>query len=100
MNDDRAQHNTTAADHDLLIKLDTKFDIMSDKFDALSSNLVSRVETFEREGVATKAVAIETSRNLEDAFNHWAGRWNLEERVDGIDEIDPIVLEELREMTS
>ena len=38
--------------------------------------------------------------DLEDAFNQWAGRWNLEERVDGIDEIDPIVLEELREMTS
>ena len=38
--------------------------------------------------------------DLEDAFNQWAGRWNLEERVDGINEIDPIVLEELREMTS
>jgi uncharacterized Ntn-hydrolase superfamily protein len=37
---------------------------------------------------------------LEDAFNRWAGNWNLEERVDGIDEIDPVVLAELREMTS
>ena len=37
---------------------------------------------------------------LEDALNRWAGNWNLEERVDGIDEIDPIVLAELREMTS
>jgi uncharacterized Ntn-hydrolase superfamily protein len=37
--------------------------------------------------------------DLEDAFNHWAGNVNLEERVDGIEEIDPVVLEELRELT-
>ena len=33
---------------------------------------------------------------LEDAFNRWAGNVNLEERVDGIAQIDPIVLQELR----
>jgi uncharacterized Ntn-hydrolase superfamily protein len=33
---------------------------------------------------------------LEDAFNRWAGNENLEERVDGVEAIDPIVLEELR----
>ena len=37
--------------------------------------------------------------DLEDAFNRWAGNVNLEERVDGIEEIDPVVLEELRELT-
>jgi uncharacterized Ntn-hydrolase superfamily protein len=36
---------------------------------------------------------------LEDAFNRWAGNVNLEERVDGIAQIDPIVLEELRELS-
>jgi uncharacterized Ntn-hydrolase superfamily protein len=36
---------------------------------------------------------------LEDAFNLWAGNVNLEERVDGIEEIDPVVLEELRELS-
>ncbi len=36
---------------------------------------------------------------LEDAFNRWAGNVNLEERVDGVDEIDPVVLEELRELS-
>ena len=36
---------------------------------------------------------------LEDAFNHWAGNVNLEERVDGIAEVDPIVLQELRELS-
>jgi uncharacterized Ntn-hydrolase superfamily protein len=36
---------------------------------------------------------------LEDAFNKWAGNVNLEERVDGVAEIDPIVLEELRELS-
>jgi uncharacterized Ntn-hydrolase superfamily protein len=37
---------------------------------------------------------------LSVAFDRWAANWNLEERVDGIDQIDPVVLEELREMTS
>jgi uncharacterized Ntn-hydrolase superfamily protein len=36
---------------------------------------------------------------LEDAFNRWAGNVNLEERVDGVAEIDPVVLEELRELS-
>jgi uncharacterized Ntn-hydrolase superfamily protein len=33
---------------------------------------------------------------LTDALRAWAGRENLEERLDGIDRIDPVVLEELR----
>jgi uncharacterized Ntn-hydrolase superfamily protein len=33
---------------------------------------------------------------LETAFPRWAGAENLEERVDGIEWIDPVVLEELR----
>jgi len=36
---------------------------------------------------------------LEDALNKWAGNANLEERVDGVAEIDPVVLEELRELS-
>ncbi|TML10473.1 MAG: DUF1028 domain-containing protein [Actinobacteria bacterium] len=36
---------------------------------------------------------------LEEAFNRWAGNVNLEERVDGVSEIDPVVLEELRELS-
>jgi len=36
---------------------------------------------------------------LEEAFNRWAGNVNLEERVDGVAEIDPVVLEELRELS-
>jgi uncharacterized Ntn-hydrolase superfamily protein len=34
--------------------------------------------------------------DLESAFSSWAGRENLEERVDGVRRIDPVVLEELR----
>jgi uncharacterized Ntn-hydrolase superfamily protein len=34
--------------------------------------------------------------DLDDAFRAWAGQENLEERVDGIERIDPVVLEELR----
>ena len=33
---------------------------------------------------------------LAEAFARWAGNENLEERADGIDAIDPVVLEELR----
>jgi uncharacterized Ntn-hydrolase superfamily protein len=33
---------------------------------------------------------------LEEAFSRWAGTENLEERVDGVEAVDPIVLEELR----
>jgi hypothetical protein len=33
---------------------------------------------------------------LPDAFETWAGTQNLEDRVDGLDRIDPVVLEELR----
>jgi uncharacterized Ntn-hydrolase superfamily protein len=33
---------------------------------------------------------------LDDAFARWAGKENLEERVDGVEAIDPVVLEELR----
>jgi uncharacterized Ntn-hydrolase superfamily protein len=33
---------------------------------------------------------------LDDALSRWAGTENLEERVDGADAIDPVVLEELR----
>ncbi len=33
---------------------------------------------------------------LSDAFFRWAGNENLEERVDGVEAVDPVVLEELR----
>jgi uncharacterized Ntn-hydrolase superfamily protein len=37
---------------------------------------------------------------LQDAFARWAGTANLEERVDGIERIDPVVLEALREQSA
>jgi uncharacterized Ntn-hydrolase superfamily protein len=37
---------------------------------------------------------------LEDAFNRWTANVNLEERVDGVEQIDPVVLAELRELTT
>jgi uncharacterized Ntn-hydrolase superfamily protein len=36
------------------------------------------------------------AKALPEAFETWAGTENLEDRVDGIDRIDPVVLEELR----
>lgn len=37
--------------------------------------------------------------DLADALSRWAGKENLEERVDGTEAIDPVVLEELRRQT-
>ncbi len=37
--------------------------------------------------------------DLADAFFAWAGNENLEERVDGVERVDPVVLEELRRQT-
>ncbi len=36
---------------------------------------------------------------LEDAFVCWTGKENLEDRVDGVEQIDPVVLEALRSRT-
>jgi uncharacterized Ntn-hydrolase superfamily protein len=36
---------------------------------------------------------------LDEAFFTWAGNENLEERVDGVEQVDPVVLEELRSQT-
>ena len=36
---------------------------------------------------------------LEDSFTRWTGKENLEDRVDGVQEIDPVVLEALRSRT-
>jgi uncharacterized Ntn-hydrolase superfamily protein len=36
---------------------------------------------------------------LRDAFFAWAGNENLEERVDGVERVDPVVLDELRRQT-
>jgi uncharacterized Ntn-hydrolase superfamily protein len=52
--------------------------------DALRTELTERLAALGHEG------------ELERAFDDWAGAANLEERIDGVDRIDPIVLEALR----
>jgi uncharacterized Ntn-hydrolase superfamily protein len=37
--------------------------------------------------------------DLEDSFTRWTGKENLEDRVDGVEQIDPVVLEALRSRT-
>jgi uncharacterized Ntn-hydrolase superfamily protein len=37
--------------------------------------------------------------DLAESFFAWAGKENLEERVDGVERVDPVVLEELRRQT-
>jgi uncharacterized Ntn-hydrolase superfamily protein len=72
--------------HDALFG-ETPRDEWLDVDDALSAELRERLARLGYEG------------ELEVAFNSWAGNVNLEERVDGIEQIDPVVLEELRELT-
>jgi uncharacterized Ntn-hydrolase superfamily protein len=55
--------------------------------DALAGELRERLARLGYEG------------ELDEAFNRWAGNVNLEERVDGVERIDPVVLEELRELS-
>jgi uncharacterized Ntn-hydrolase superfamily protein len=52
--------------------------------DALATELGDRLARLGYEG------------ELAAAFASWAGTENLEERIDGIEQIDPVVLEELR----
>ena len=56
--------------------------------DALASELRERLAARGFEG------------ELEKAFAAWAGNENLEERVDGVERVDPVVLEELRRQTA
>jgi len=54
---------------------------------ALAAELQERLATLGYEG------------ELADALERWSGSANLEERVDGIEQIDPVVLEALKEAT-
>ena len=55
--------------------------------DALASELRQRLAKLGYEG------------ELEETFVRWTGKENLEDRVDGIEQIDPVVLESLRSRT-
>src|SRR2546421_836709 len=56
--------------------------------EALSSELRARLRELGYEG------------ELEPAFNAWAGTENLEERTNGVERIDPVVLEALRKQSA
>jgi hypothetical protein len=47
--------------------------------------------------VACDLAALGYEGELADAFARWSGTENLEERVDGVERIDPVVLDALRE---
>jgi uncharacterized Ntn-hydrolase superfamily protein len=49
-----------------------------------------------RTEIATTLERLGYRGELDRAFAEWAGTENLEERVDGVERIDPVVLEELR----
>jgi uncharacterized Ntn-hydrolase superfamily protein len=56
-------------------------------------------DTLEQE-LRERLAALGHSGDLEQAFDDWAGAANLEERIDGVRRIDPIVLEALRKASS
>jgi uncharacterized Ntn-hydrolase superfamily protein len=47
--------------------------------------------------LAERLAALGYDGELADAFRRWSGNENLEERVEGVERIDPVVLEALRE---
>ncbi len=49
-----------------------------------------------REEIGERLTRLGYDGELDQAFNEWGGTENLEERIDGVDRIDPIVLEQLR----
>jgi uncharacterized Ntn-hydrolase superfamily protein len=49
-----------------------------------------------RDELTTRLAELGYDGALDDALRAWAGAENLEERIDGVDEIDPVVLRELR----
>ena len=71
-----------------LLFFETPRDEWLDVDEALAAELRDRLARLGYEG------------DLEAAFTSWAGTENLEERVDGVAQVDPVVLMELREMTA
>src|SRR5437762_10128465 len=68
----------------LTIPYTTRFRSWLDVDDALADELRERLTRLGHAG------------GLREAFAEWAGAANLEERVDGVTRIDPVVLEALR----
>ena len=46
--------------------------------------------------VGSRLAGLGYEGELGDALSRWAGNETLEERVDGVEQIDPVVLQELR----
>jgi uncharacterized Ntn-hydrolase superfamily protein len=55
-------------------------------------------EALERE-LVERLAGLGYEGELGDAFTRWSGKENLEDRVDGVEQIDPVVLEALRSRT-
>jgi uncharacterized Ntn-hydrolase superfamily protein len=49
--------------------------------------------------LGTRLASLGYEGELDQALFQWAGKENLEERVDGVERVDPVVLEELRRQT-
>jgi hypothetical protein len=49
-----------------------------------------------REELTGRLTKLGYTGGLENALGAWAGTENLEERIDGVERVDPVVLRELR----
>ncbi len=54
------------------------------------------VDALLRAELSDRLAALGYTGELEEALGAWSGTENLEERVDGVEQVDPVVLEELR----
>ncbi|MBV8079110.1 MAG: DUF1028 domain-containing protein [Actinobacteria bacterium] len=59
-----------------------------DEWIAVDTNLAAELQE--------RLAALGYEGGLADTFTRWASTENLEERIDGVDHVDPVVLEELR----
>ena len=56
-----------------------------------------QIEELSAGGIGERLAALGYDGELADAMRRWSGNENLEERVDGVERIDPVVLRALRE---
>ena len=68
-------------------------------FGATPSEEWGEVDDALRAALADRLARAGYGGTLEEALFRWAGTENLEERVDGVDRVDPVVLAELRRQT-
>lgn len=76
------------------------FDLHEELFGATPRERWLEVDDALRHELADRLLRLGYEGEFADAFGRWSGSENLEERVDGVERIDPVVLDHLRRQTA